>query len=137
MEFKLAPEFQISAYLASRFKYNLIFMKFGFQSRENTIVWNILFGIDDLDPHFGFTIEVLNKFVTKNKQNILIDIHCLYPGQNSILKLQYALLLFTRLEIEIAVKSQRNVWNFLISLSYKGIRKFHWSSFAILLKIVS
>ena len=84
-------------------------MKFGFQSRENTIVWNILFGIDDLDPHFGFTIEVLNKFVTKNKQNILIDIHCLYPRQNSILKLQYALLLFTRLEIEIAVKSQRNV----------------------------
>ena len=45
-------------------------MKFGIQSRENTLILNILFGIDDLVPKFGPTIEVLNdfmKFGTKKK----------------------------------------------------------------------
>ena len=42
-------------------------MKFGIQSRENTLVLNMLFGIDDLVPNFM-------KFGTKNKWNILIDI---------------------------------------------------------------
>ena len=53
-------------------------MKFGSQSRENTLVLNILFGIEDLVPSFGPTIGVFSnfkKFGTKNKWNILIDIH--------------------------------------------------------------
>ena len=55
-------------------------MKFGIQSRENTLILNIIFGIDDLVPNFGPTMEVLSDFVkfgTKNKWNIRIDIHCL------------------------------------------------------------
>ena len=61
-------------------------MKFGIQGRENTLILNILFGIDDLVPKFGPTIEVLSDFMksgTKNKWNILIDIHCLDSGQIS------------------------------------------------------
>ena len=61
-------------------------MKFGIQSRENTLTFNILFGIDDLVSNFGPTVEVLSdftKFGTKNKWNILIHIHCLDPGQIS------------------------------------------------------
>ena len=61
-------------------------MKFGIQSRENTLILNILFGIDDLVPNFGPTMEVLSgfkKFGTKNKWNIQIDIHCLDSGQPS------------------------------------------------------
>ena len=61
-------------------------MKFGIQHRENTLILNILFGNDDLVSNFGSTIEVLSnfmKFGTKNKWNILIDIHCLDSGQIS------------------------------------------------------
>ena len=53
-----------------RFKYNVIFTKFGIQSREKTLNLNILFGIDNLVPRFGPTIEVLSnfmKFGTKDK----------------------------------------------------------------------
>ena len=56
---------------------NLIFVNFGDQLRENTLILNIPFGNDDLVPNFGPTIEVLSnfmKFGTKNKWNILIDI---------------------------------------------------------------
>ena len=45
-------------------------MKFSIQSREKTLDLNILFGIDDLVPRFGPTIEVLSnfmKFGTKDK----------------------------------------------------------------------
>ena len=52
-------------------------MTFGIQSRENMLVLNMLFGIDDLVPNFAHTIEVLSdfmKFGTKKKWNILIDI---------------------------------------------------------------
>ena len=45
-------------------------MKFGIQSRENMLILNILFGIDDLVLNFGPTMEVLidfMKFDTKNK----------------------------------------------------------------------
>ena len=59
-------------------------MKFGIQSRENTLILIILFGVDDLDPNFGPPIEVLNdcmKFGIKNQWNILIDIHWLHSGQ--------------------------------------------------------
>ena len=45
-------------------------MKFGIQSKEYALFLNALFGINDLDPNFGPTIEVLNDFVesgTKNK----------------------------------------------------------------------
>ena len=61
-------------------------MKFGIQSRQNMLALNILFGINDLNPNFGPSIEVLNDFIkfgTKNKWNILIDIHYLDPGQIS------------------------------------------------------
>ena len=61
-------------------------MKFGIQSREKMLILNMLFGIDDLDPNFGPTIEVLDdcmKFDTKNKLNIVKDIHCLDSGQIS------------------------------------------------------
>ena len=50
------------------------------------LILNILFGIDDIVPKFGSTIEVLSDFMksgTKNKWNILIDIHCLDSGQIS------------------------------------------------------
>ena len=66
-----------------RFKHNLIFMKCGAQFRENTLILNILFGNDDLVSNLGPTVEVLSdfmKFATKNKWNILIDIHCLDSG---------------------------------------------------------
>ena len=56
---KLEPNFRILADLVPRFKFNCIFMKFGIQSRENTQILNILFGIDDLDTIFGPAIEVL------------------------------------------------------------------------------
>ena len=45
-------------------------MKLGFQSKENTLILNILFGTDDLVPNFGATIEVISdfmKFSTTNK----------------------------------------------------------------------
>ena len=61
-------------------------MKFGIQSRENTLILNIRFENDDLVPNFGPAIEVLSdfmKFVTKNKWNILIDIQYLDSGQIS------------------------------------------------------
>ena len=61
-------------------------MKFAIQSKENTLILNILFGNDDLVPNFDYTIEVLNdfmKFGNKNKWNILIDIYCLDSGQIS------------------------------------------------------
>ena len=61
-------------------------MKFGIQNRENTLNLNIIFGIDDLVPSFGLTIEPLGdfmKFDTKNKWNILTDIYCLDSGQVS------------------------------------------------------
>ena len=48
----------------------LFFMKFGIQSRQNTIILNTLFGIGDLVPNFGPTMKVLSKlrkFGTKNK----------------------------------------------------------------------
>ena len=86
-------------------------MKFGIQSRENTLILNILFEIDDLVPNFGPTMDVLGdfmKFGTKNKLNIRFDINCLDSGQ-FFLKLKYGLLLFIRLEIDIAVKSPRTV----------------------------
>ena len=59
-------------------------MKFGIQSRENTLILNILFEIDDLVSNFGPTMEVLGdfmKFGTKNKLNIRFDINCLDSGQ--------------------------------------------------------
>ena len=55
-------------------------MKFGNQSRQNTLFFNALFGIDDLALDFGPTMKVLSKFKnfgTKNKWNIPIDIHYL------------------------------------------------------------
>ena len=55
-------------------------MNFDIQSRENTQILNIIFGIDDLVPNFGTSMEVLSdfmKFINKNKWNIRIDIHCL------------------------------------------------------------
>ena len=61
-------------------------MKFGNQSRESMLILNILFGIDDFVPNFGPTIGVLGDFMksgTKNKWNILIDIHSLDSGQIS------------------------------------------------------
>ena len=73
--------------MVSRVKYNLIFMKFGIQSRENTLILNILFGIDDLVSNLGPTIGVLSdlmKFGTKNKWNIQTDIHCLDSEQISL-----------------------------------------------------
>ena len=59
-------------------------MKFDIQSRKNTLILNILFGIDDLVPNFCPIMEVLSdfmKFGTKNKWNIRTDIHCLDSGQ--------------------------------------------------------
>ena len=73
----MTKKFQMWADLVPCFKYNLILMKFGIQSRENTLVLNMLFGIDNLVPNFGPTIEVLSnfmKFGTKSKWSILIDI---------------------------------------------------------------
>ena len=67
---KLDPKFQIWADLVSHFKYNLIFMKVGIQSGKNTLIFKILFGIDDFAPNSGSTIEVLSdfmKFSTKKK----------------------------------------------------------------------
>ena len=55
-------------------------MKLGFQSKENTLILNILFGTDDLVPNFGPTIEVISdfmKFSATNKWNIRTDFHCL------------------------------------------------------------
>ena len=83
-------------------------MKFDIQNRENMLILNITLRIDDLVRNFGHPIDVLSnlmKFGAKNKWNILTDIHCQESGQISF----YALLLFIRLEIEIAVKSQRTV----------------------------
>ena len=61
-------------------------MKFGIQHREDMLILNILLGNDDIVPYFGPTVEVLSNFMefgTKNKWNILIDIHCLDSGQIS------------------------------------------------------
>ena len=74
-------------------------MKFSIQNRENTLILDILFGIDYIDPNFSPTIEVLSDFMklqmevknevvnevtncSKNKWNI-IDIHCMDSGQIS------------------------------------------------------
>ena len=62
-------------------------MKFGIKSRENALNLNIPFGIDELVPNFGHTVEVIRyftKFGTKNKWNILVDIHFLDSGQISL-----------------------------------------------------
>ena len=70
--------------MVRRFKYNLIFIKFGIRSRENTQIFNILFEIDNLVPNFGPKIEVLSnfmKFGTKIKWNIRIDIIAWAPGK--------------------------------------------------------
>ena len=83
---KLDPKFQIWADLVPHSKYNLIFMKFGILSRENTLIVNIVFRTDDLVPNVCPTIKVLSnftKFGTKDKWNILIDIPCLDSGQIS------------------------------------------------------
>ena len=59
-------------------------MKFGIQSRQNALILNTLFGIDDLVPNSCPTMKVLSKFKkfgTKNKWNIRNDIHCLDSGQ--------------------------------------------------------
>ena len=59
-------------------------MIFEIADLDQKFVLNMLFGIDDLVPNFGPTIEVLShfmKFGTKNKWNILIDIHCLDSGK--------------------------------------------------------
>ena len=48
------------------------------------LILNILFGIDDLAPNFGPTMELLSdfmKFGTKTKWNIRTDVHCLDSGQ--------------------------------------------------------
>ena len=53
-------------------------MKFGIQTRENTLILDTLFGTDNLVPNFGPRIEVLSdfmKFGTKTKWNIRIDIN--------------------------------------------------------------
>ena len=75
---------------------SFIFVVFGIQSRQNTLLLNILFENGDLVPNFGPTIEVLSNFMK-------------FPGlwANFILKLKY--VLFIRLEIEIAVKSRGTV----------------------------
>ena len=84
-----------------------MFIKFGTQSRENTLILNTLFGIDNLVPNFCPTMEVLSEFMkfgTKNKcSNIRINIHCLDSGQ--IAFWNWNMLS----EIGIAVKSRRTV----------------------------
>ena len=81
----MIQKFQIWADLVPRFKYP-IFMRYDIQSRENTLVLNMLFVIDDLISNFGPAIEELSdfmKFRTKNKWSILINIHCRGTGQIS------------------------------------------------------
>ena len=81
---KVEPKFQIWVDMHLCFKYDVIFMKFGLQSRQSTLILNTLFGIDDLVPNFGPTMKLLSKFkkfCTKNTQNIRIDIHCLDSGE--------------------------------------------------------
>ena len=66
--------------MVPRFKYNLIFMKLDIQSKDITLILNIPFGIDDLVPNFGPTVEVISdfmKFSATSKWNIRTDIHCL------------------------------------------------------------
>ena len=61
-------------------------MKSSIQSRQNALILNILFGIDDLVPNLGPIMEVVSdviKFGTKNKWNIQNDIHCPDSGQIS------------------------------------------------------
>ena len=63
-----------------------IFIKFGSQNKSNMLIMNVLTEIDDLNPNFGLTIEVLSdfmKFSIKNKWNIRIYIYCLDSGQIS------------------------------------------------------
>ena len=79
------------------FKYDLIFMNFGIQSRRNTLILNTLLGIDDLVPNFGPALKLLEL------------IFIAWTQGNFILKLKYALFLFIRLRIEIVVKSRRTV----------------------------
>ena len=38
-------------------------MEFGIQNRENTLILNIVFEVDNLVSNFGPTIEVLNDFM--------------------------------------------------------------------------
>ena len=79
-----------------RFKYDLIFIKFDIQSRQNPP-----FGSDDLVPNFGPTIKVLskfNKFGTKDN-GIFELIFIAWTLGNFILKLKYAPLLFIGLGI--------------------------------------
>ena len=55
------------------------FYEVWYSDKENTLILNILFGIDVLVPNLGPTMEVLSdfmKFGTRNKWNIRIDIHC-------------------------------------------------------------
>ena len=85
--------------LVPHFKYNLIFMKSGIQSREHTLLLNMLFGIDDLVSNVGPTIEVLSNFLKFSTMN---KCYILKIKWSNILKLKYAFLLFIRLEIEIA-----------------------------------
>ena len=50
------------------------------------LIMNVLTEIDDLNPNFGLTIEVLSdfmKFGIKNKWNIRIYIYCPDSGQIS------------------------------------------------------
>ena len=81
-------------------------MKFGIQSGENTLILNILFGIGNLNPNFGATIEVLNdfmKFGIKNRWNIFSRYSLPAHWANFILKLKYTLLLFIRLKVACVV----------------------------------
>ena len=43
-------------------------MKFGIQSRQNTLILNILFGIDDPVPNFSPTMEVLREHCLDSRQ---------------------------------------------------------------------
>ena len=97
--------------------YDLIFMKFGIQSRQNTIILNTPFGIGDLVPNFGPTqwkyLANLGSLALRTNR-IFELIFIAWTLGNFILKMKYAILLFIRLGIEIAVKSQRTVWKLWI-----------------------
>ena len=69
LKFKTSTKILDLGRFGPTFQINLVFMKFGIQSRENMLILNILFGIDDLVLNFGPTMEVLidfMKFGTKN-----------------------------------------------------------------------
>ena len=44
-------------------------MKFGIQGRQNTLILNKLFGIDDLVPNFGSAMKVFSKFKKFGTEN--------------------------------------------------------------------